>query len=93
MITLLRSDLQQAKILHVCTACLGWIKPGDRYLAQFMVDYGDHWMWKSHQLCDFLYWRLWREQGLCGEDIVEPHDIRDSLVEFFSCFDLGRVHG
>lgn len=91
MTTLLRSNWQRARIEHQCSACLGTIHPGETYLAQFLVDYGDHWMWKSHGLCDYLYWRLWREQALFEDEQVEPSEIRDSLVEFFSAFNLGRA--
>ena len=89
MTELLRSNWQRAQIAHGCNACLGRISPGETYLSQFLVDYGDHWMWKSHALCDYLYWKLWREQGLCSDEEVDVGEIHDSLVEFFRPSILG----
>ena len=83
-------SVQKARIDHGCNACLGRISRGERYLAQFLVDGGDRWMWKSHELCDYLYWKLWRDQGLYADEQVDVSEIRDSLVEFFNAFNLGR---
>ena len=90
MTTVLSEDKPRARREHRCSSCEGTISSGEVYIRQVCV-YDNLYVWKTHLLCDAIYWRLWREQDLYEDEQVEPSEIRDSLVEFFSAFNLGRA--
>ncbi len=82
MTTVLSEDRPRARREHHCNACGGVIPVGEIYLRQVSADHGIN-VWKSHLLCDAIYWRLWREQDLYEDEQVEPSEIRDAIEEVF----------
>lgn len=68
MPTLLDDRWLTARKEHGCNACLGRIAPGDRYRRQRLVDYGDAWTFKAHELCDAVYWHCFHEMDLMDDE-------------------------
>lgn len=93
MTTLIADETPIALVTHRCNACEGLILPGTRYRRQRCAYAGDIWTYKTHDLCDALYWPLHREMGLFADEQLDPSTVRDAVGEFFAglCRSVGAV--
>lgn len=73
-----------ARKAHVCEACFGIIRAGDRYYSQRYVYDDQIGSWKLHESCLSLYWAMHRDAGLWEDDAVDPEELRDVWLGLFA---------
>lgn len=84
MASLLASHQRRAAhSFHRCGCCGGRIPRGDQYLDQRVADNGTVWTFRTHAVCDRVYWRLHREFGMHEDDIVSAEEIRATIRHIF----------
>lgn len=69
-------EWRTARKQHTCQLCWRTIEPGERYLHQRNVDYGDIWTWRNCAHCDTLMAIIAQigydhDYGITADDIGE----------------------
>lgn len=65
-----------ARARHRCNGCLGWVRPGERYRRQRIVEGGDAWTYKSHLLCWAASIAFRSENALLDDEWTDPWDVQ-----------------
>lgn len=84
MTALLEDAWPVARKAHGCSICLGRIASGETYNRQRLIWDDGPVTFKSHALCNFVYWRAYRELGLMDDEAPDFTDeILPGLLAFF----------
>lgn len=79
MTELLKEARPVARKPHRCYECGRTIQPGETYVSQFIVDYGDHWTWKGCEQCSWLlHLVVFSDPNYDGDNF----DFRDAFTEW-----------
>lgn len=79
-VEVLSSKEHTARVKHVCNLCGGIINVGERYNADFCVDSGYAYTFKTHTKCSFI-----------SDEIVDYLDLEDEMDRMNFCYGCAEV--
>lgn len=71
---------------HHCNGCCGTISKGTPYLRQRVVDGGDIWTYKAHELCAEIEGRIQHEYQLDCTESIDDYEVRERITEWFTAW-------